>query len=234
MNDGNAAVHAASDPSAQSRAHVGRPPQGPPPLWRSLRRVLTANELRLRFRERFLIDYLFIHINKAGGKSIEAALRLPFRHQTAREIRDRVGRRAFDRRFVFSFVRNPWDKVVSQFHYLKVKGRVITGSPPFNEWVKLAFEDRDPFWHDKPRHFMPQRDWLTDESGEIMVDFVGQFENFKEDFAHVCREIGVQAELPHLNRTERRPYQEYYDAASRGIIERAFAKDIEQWGYRFE
>lgn len=117
----------------------------------------------LRFARRLLSDVEFIHINKTGGSSVEEALGLPFRHQTAAEALAVIGRRRWDRRLTFSVVRNPWDRAVSQYHF-----RVRTGQTgldesgiSFTEWLRLVHVERDPAYRDVPRMFMPQLDWLT-------------------------------------------------------------------------
>ena len=66
-----------------------------------------------RLRERYWLDYSFVHINKTGGTSVVVALGLPFGHLTAREKIEQLGRERWDGRFTFAFVRNPWDRVAS-------------------------------------------------------------------------------------------------------------------------
>lgn len=210
--------------------HVHRP--GNP----ALRLLYKADRLRQLFRERHLIEYLFVHINKAGGKSVEAALDLPFRHATAVQLRELFGPAEYDRRFVFAFVRNPWSKVVSHYNYRRKTGR--TGmdqqAPEFNEWVRRAYGQHDPVYYDNPIMFMPQTDWLVDAQGTLMVRFVGKLERFSEDFAHVCEQLDVEVELPHVNKTPHKPHQDHFEDDTRELIGRLFASDIERWGYTFD
>jgi hypothetical protein len=179
---------------------------------------------------------VFIHINKTGGTSNERALQLRSERICARDKLARMGARRWQRAFKFAFVRNPWDKVVSHYHY-----RVSTGRSglqdehfPFAGWVRLAYRDRDPRYCDVPLMFAPQLEWIVDARGQIMVDFVGRFERLHEDFAAVCRRIGAHAALPHVKPTAHGDYRDFYDAGSRAIIARAFAPDLEQFGYRFQ
>lgn len=188
-----------------------------------------------RFKNRHWPRYVFIHINKTGGSSIEHALSLCFEHKTARQKRAELGERRWREAFKFSFVRNPWDKVASHYFYrVKTNQTGLGDNPiPFNEWVELAYGRRDPRYHDKPRMFMPQSEWLCDEEGRLMVDFVGHFENLESDFAVVCDRIGVNASLPHLKRSGNHDYRRLYDDHTRDIVARVFASDLERFGYSF-
>lgn len=187
------------------------------------------------YREKYLRPYVFIHINKTGGSSVEAALKLPFEHKTALEKKVELGPALWRRKYKFSFVRNPWDKVVSHYHY-----RVQTnqtglgeGSLSFGDWVRAAYRDRDPRLYDKPRMFMPQWQWISDEEARSMVDFVGRFETLSDDFNTLCRNLGVRAHLPHLKASTREGYAAYYEPETRAIVGEVFQEDVRHFGYEF-
>ena len=186
-------------------------------------------------RERHLRPYVFIHINKTGGSSVEKALGIRLDHSTAAEKHRQLGAAAWSQKFVFSFVRNPWDKVVSHYHYrVKTNQTGLGENPvPFEDWLQRVYLDRDPRYFDKPRMFMPQRQWLLGDDGEMLVDYVGRFESLNEDFTHVCQELGLKAELGHAKPSSRGGYQQYYSEAGRAIVESHFAQDIEAFGYTF-
>jgi hypothetical protein len=199
------------------------------PLRHSLSRVLRI--VRPRLQDRFV----FVHINKTGGSSIEKALGLRFEHKTALEKVEELGRSTWDARFTFSFVRSPWDKVVSHYAYrLKTNQTGLAESRmSFPDWVAAAYRDRDPRYYDIPKMFMPQVDWISGPDGSVLVDFVGRFETLATDFAKVCSTLGIKAPLPHTNASPRGPYREYYDATSREIVASAFAADLDAFGYVF-
>jgi hypothetical protein len=154
-----------------------------------------------------------------------------------------MGEAAFARAFKFAFVRNPWDKVVSHYHYRQRTGRIYqfrydesgAGDPGigFCEWVARAYGAHDPMYYNDPKPFMAQCDWLNDERGVCLVDFVGRFERLADDFQVVCRRLGVDAQLPHVKPTPHAHYRELYDDATRDIVARCFAADLETFGYRF-
>jgi Sulfotransferase family len=186
-------------------------------------------------RERYALDFVFVHINKTGGSSVAQALGLPVAtHQTALEKRAQLGTR-FDARFKFAFVRNPWDKVLSHYAY-----RVMTnqtglgeGKVDFTTWVRRAYGEHDPLLYDKPKMFMQQTEWLSDSEGHNLMDFVGRFERLEADFKAVCSAIGRQAELPHVKGSRHGPYRDAYDRVSADIIASAFQTDIESFDYNF-
>ena len=189
-----------------------------------------------RLHARYVSDVAFVHINKTGGTSIEQALGLRFQHKTALELRKELGRRNWQRQFSFAFVRNPWDKVASHYRYrVKTNQTGLGTNPlPFKEWVRRSYGENDPRFYDQPKMFMPQLDWISDEHGAVIVDFVGRFERIAEDFAVVCEKLGRHAELPHLKETTRSDYRRLYDDETAAIVGRWFLKDIDYFHYSFE
>ncbi len=187
------------------------------------------------FRSNHIDNFYFIHINKTGGSSIKKTLKLPFCHYTAQESINKFGIKEWERRFTFTAVRNPWDKVVSQYHYrIKINKSNLRNKPiKFNDWIKLTFVDQDPFYLNNPKMFMPQTDWISDDTGKILVDFIIRFENLNDDFDKVCKKIGKSGKLKHIKSTKHKHYRDYYDENSKKIIETWFQKDIENFGYRF-
>lgn len=190
---------------------------------------------KARLYTKYLSDILFVHINKTAGSSIEEALGLPFQHRTAQELRDLVGERRWKRCFTFAFVRNPWDKVASHYHFRVQTNQTGLGDAPldFNEWVIRAYDERDPRYYDQPKMFMPQVDWISDASGQVMVDFVGRFERLEEDFEQICRRIGADGELPHVKSSDRPHYREVYSERASDVVWDRFASDIERFGYEY-
>ncbi len=188
-----------------------------------------------RLHTKYFASFFFVHINKTGGTSIERALGLPFQHRTALQIRADAGLERWERRFSFAFVRNPWDKVSSHYHFrVKTNQTALRENPvSFQEWVRLAYGAHDPRYYDQPMMFMPQTHWICDEKGRMLVDFVGRFERLEADFQEVCQRLDRKARLPHLKGT-RHDYRELYSDDTAEIVARAFAEDLERFGYRFD
>jgi hypothetical protein len=161
-----------------------------------------------------MIDFVFVHIPKTGGTSISAALGIWPSHVTARDLRldpDSSGK------FSFAFVRNPWDRIVSYAHSLR--GR-----------------KKKNVWHQPDRLVLrPQVDYIMDEAGQPLVDFIGRFERLTEGFEMICDRIGIPTpDLPHLNRAaHRQHYRDYLDERARETIAEKYAEDIARFGYSF-
>jgi chondroitin 4-sulfotransferase 11 len=90
-----------------------------------------------------------------------------------------------------------------------------------------------------PALYVPARPvrYLTDKNGEVLVDFIGRFENFGQDLSHVFDMLGLevsQLEIPHENRSAHSHYSEMYTPETRKIVRERFRKDIEFFGYEFE
>ena len=198
--------------------------------------TLRATRIYHRLHAKYISNVAFVHINKTGGTSIEQALGLRFQHFTAVELRDQLGAQRWQKKFSFAFVRNPWDKVASHYRYRVKTNQTGLGTRPipFNEWVRLAYGENVPQYYDQPKMFMPQLDWVSDEHGTILVNFIGRFERINEDFERVCMNIGTLAQLPHVKQTVHSDYRSMYSTDTAEIVGRWFAKDLAAFAYTFD
>ncbi len=200
---------------------------------------------------------IFIHLPKTCGSSIERLIWTPeqrtpeflcrgfvsefhnryqtggLQHLLARQVREEVGAETFERCFKFSFVRNPWDKAVSQYAYMAQREdlRRFVGMSPqtgFKDYLSLIVRRRHVQWE-------PQLSFLLDDNGELLVDYVGRYEQLLEGAQHVLRQLRLPPRLlPHGNRSRRGAYQDYYDDESREMVAELFAEDIDRLGYVYE
>ncbi len=152
------------------------------------------------------------------------------KHLKARDLKRMLSPRVYDNFFKFIFVRNPWDWQVSLYHYilehpLHPQHEMFKSMKDFEEYIQWRVN------HNKVRC---QKDCVTDEDGNLIVDFVGKYEELAEDFQHVCMLLGVEARLPHLNRSAHRNYKTYYSDKMIEITTAGFQEDIEFFGYTFD
>ena len=143
-------------------------------------------------------------------------------------LKKNIPEKEFNLYFKFGFVRNPWDRLVSAYHY-SVKWYTI------NDAQKLNLKKFDNFstWlrHGSIGGFNKYGSQLSYVRG---CDFIGKTENLQEDFNIVCDKIGIpRHKLPHANKTKHKHYTEYYDDETKQFIAEKFAKDIEYFGYEF-
>jgi len=195
-----------------------------------------AKKVIRSMKQRHLDRFVFIHINKTGGSSVEKALNIPHGHETALEKIEEIGQKKWDEKLTFTIVRNPWDKVVSHYYYrLKTNKTNLRDNPiEFTEWVKRAYGTQDAPYYDVPKMFMPQVNWITDKNGKILVDEIIHFENLESEFNAVLEKLGKNTNLPHVKKSDRGNYREYYDEDTIAIVRNWFEGDIEKFGYQFE
>jgi hypothetical protein len=79
----------------------------------------------------------------------------------------------------------------------------------------------------------PQIEWLVDDNGNLLVDEVGRFEDMTAFLGILRERLGIAGELPHVNRaTERSELRgDYVSSAARDNVARAYARDLEAFGY---
>jgi hypothetical protein len=149
-------------------------------------------------------------------------------HIKAREVRKRLPAEIYDNFFKFAFVRNPWDWQVSLYQYM------LTNKGHHQHSIIAAMKDFDEYlvWRVTEDKKL-QKDFITSANGDVIVDFVGRYERLTEDFHHVCKVLGLDASLPHLNKSSHREYKSYYNAETRRIVEEHFREDTELFGYTF-
>ncbi len=199
---------------------------------------------------------IFIHIPKAGGKSMESffkkinsRLRIGCLHMKASAWVDRkknskkcfaLSKKERESAFIFSFVRNPFDRLLSAYMYLS-GGYGNQSDIKFGKTLNISFEgfvkkDFLSFWEGEKfipgrgkLHFEPMINYINRD-----IDFIGRFENIQEDFNTVCEKIGIQGQqLPHKNKSRHKHYTEYYNDETQQIVAEKYKKDIEYFGYKF-
>lgn len=165
-------------------------------------------------------------------KGLAPALRHPFtkrkkftHHMPAWIIQTRVPSAVWNSYFKFCVERNPWEKVLSHYHMLNARQG---GSLSLDQYLAR-------------RKFSINYRRYTDPSGaKVIVDRVVRYENLMPELAEVFARLnipftgtlGVRAKGEY--RKDRTPYQLVFNAEQRGLVERAFAREIELHGYRFE
>lgn len=192
--------------------------------------------------------FLFFAMNKTGSTSIEEVLRpydrwvhrnvlraryylrprdAIFRHAAPVDVRDLVARRRWERSFTFCFVRNPFDRLVSIYHFHRQGGQKrhpLASEVGFEEWLERGGTGSAG---------RSQAAFVSDRNGSCVLDFVGRFESIERDVERVLDTLGIEGHLPRRNPSQHRHYTEYYSDRARAIVERRFRDDLERFGYAF-
>ena len=197
---------------------------------------------------------IFIHIRKTGGTSIRRALGLDTVtlgwHRTLKGYAKQLGDEFVNFKS-FAFVRNPWDRLVSQYHHLRQSPdaypqRWGADEMGFKDWVMSA----KPKWHyprttvkkrkNQPKKLnglgiamRPQAAYLT-MNGKIACTHVGRFENLHADLWRIADILGLTLNerlLPILNASDHPPYHDCYDDELAAHVGRLYKWDCKEFGY---
>jgi chondroitin 4-sulfotransferase 11 len=186
---------------------------------------------------------LFIHVPKTGGQSVEKALSLAERGHVPISYFLIHHQRTLRDLFTFAFVRNPYDRLISAFHYLKRGG----GNPSDERWagrmlagLETCEEFLDALTHPSFRaailsgvHFRPQSDFLYGPDGRLAVHFIGRFERIAQDYAVLANRLHGAPTLPHANRSDRNDSlaKLFSTNASRQAVVAMYKADFLAFGY---
>ena len=194
---------------------------------------------------------IFVHIPKAAGVSISRSLfgNLGGGHVVIGAYRVVYSKTEFESYFKFSFVRNPWDRLVSAYDFLEQGGLNDDDRRWWSEHGMGRYRDFEDFvrnWVTRENvetslHFLPQYRYLCAPfTRSICVDFVGSYEHLDRDYPYVRERLGLppDGELLHLNKTPTasttaRDFRGYYTAETRAIVAEVYREDIELFGYSF-
>ncbi|MEE4117667.1 MAG: sulfotransferase family 2 domain-containing protein [Paracoccaceae bacterium] len=208
--------------------------------------------------------FIFVHIPKTGGTALaqtlevgapesdlligdtpEARRRKPrlrglraagrlWKHARLADLPGLVGEEELRGMFVFTLVRNPWDRAVSYYHWLRGQ-RFAHPAVALAQRVGFA----EFLAHPQTRaafRAAPYGAHVRLPSGEERCDAFVRLERFAADIAPVERHLGVSLRLPErVNASQRaRDWRSYYDARTAALVAEDCADDIARFGYAFD
>jgi hypothetical protein len=207
-------------------------------------------------------SFIFVHIPKTGGTSMMRALeerakkddiligdtpkakrrrrrlgrvttagRL-WKHSTLADIDGLLSPDEIDEAFVFTLVRNPWDRIVSYYHWLQEQGfdhpavtlaKKVDFSTFLNTPATQASMRAAPYGH-----------YVTNAQGREVCDAFIRLEHFAKDGAALWSHLGFRLDLPVNNQSTRdRDYRSYYSEHDSALVESLCAQDIARFGYAY-
>ena len=164
-------------------------------------------------------------------EGVEAAGRL-WKHSTLRDIDGLVSRDELDAMFVFTMVRNPWDRLASYYFWLLQE---CFGHIAVQKAKELGFSD---FLHDrmigKSFRAAPYHSYVTDPMGVDMCDLYLRLEHLDEDIPKLESALGIKlGAFPRANKSKRPATCDLFSDKDRAHLAALCASDIKRFGYRF-
>ncbi len=207
--------------------------------------------------------YLFIHIPKTGGTALTLALearamkddllvgdtpkararrgRLAgvstagrlWKHSALADLEGLLHPGEAEQLFIFTLVRNPWDRLVSYYHWLRLQR---FDNPSVMLAKSLNF--RGFLWHDHTGDSLlawPYGRYLRDRDGVDRCRLWIRLEQIEQDSAALEQHLGFTLlPLPRVNESGRgRDYRPFYTDSDMVRVADLCAEDIARFGYSF-
>lgn len=159
----------------------------------------------------------FVHVPRTAGTSILRWLggdwqSLPHEHKPIAQLRGLD----FEARGL-GIIRNPFDRVVSQFHHDNPRGSISE----FREWLPKAKILDHSLWSAR---------WILEG-----CDTVVRFEALPDEMTRFLKTNGIpppEDPFPHENASTRRPTRRYYDTRAASHVHALCAWEIQRYGYQ--
>ena len=134
---------------------------------------------------------------------------------------------------VLVLVRNPWDRIVSYYHWLRDQRFDHPAVRLAQRLEFRAFLTHPSTVASLSAH--PYASYATDAGGTCHADVFARLEALDADLAPVRAHLGFRLEVPHVNASMRpRDYRPFYGTDEVDLVARICAADIARSGYVFE
>ena len=147
-----------------------------------------------------------------------------YNHIKGRKVKPLIGAEAWNSYYKFCFVRNPWDRVVSQYYWrCKSEPR-----PSILEFIEAG----------RMKSLKRKSEGVYMINGKVVVDHICKFENIVEELEVIREKLGIPEplELPRAKsgtRKDKRSYREILGEEEKEKIAEFFADEIKLMDYKF-
>ncbi|CAA0122743.1 Uncharacterised protein [Halioglobus japonicus] len=155
-------------------------------------------------------------------------------HLSAQQVCELLGEQPFSAMFSFGVVRNPWDRCLSAYYYLRDKPfhplHKTASSLSFEAFVQAMESGEIP-------HMGQQALWLCDKQGKLLVNFCARVESINKDMARVNDTIGLHGRSfqarTNVSEKRDRSYRNHYTDKAAETVSRLMQLDIELFNYTY-
>ena len=182
----------------------------------------------------------FLHIPKTAGTSILDWMRINKGNSNIVEWETHPRHSELPNgNYSFTVVRNPWDRMVSAYHYLekislpagsswlKLNNITKANFPTFDKWIRnLHNYDNPPIYWFRPE--TQQAEWL-----DVPVDLILRYETLADDFKQIQKYYNCSFNLPTHYVTGHTKYTDYYTDVTKKIVEKLSLTDISTFKYTY-
>ena len=171
--------------------------------------------------------FVYIHIPKTGGTSLYRLKEgggylndvLPDTDVIKSHKNILYAKEYLDDYFVWATLRNPFDRFISIY----LRGCEVYGNRPFSQFVdEIVFNSLLI-----QTSFVTQHYWVSIDGG-IPVDKFVDFDDLVPQTLSILDNLGVPTdkEFPWLKKSDRKPWQEYYNEEDKYEIEQVYKEDF--------
>jgi hypothetical protein len=162
---------------------------------------------------------IFIHIPKTAGSSIEHLLRDEGKYEldfigvrNGRSTHHYMGielkltlKELYPSYYKFSFVRNPYDRLISEYFWCRIKNVGHKFNKTFDEfldYVEDVIKNKKFFIHIENDHFIPQYSFLF-FNNKLLVNNIFKYEDIETIVPLIRKRLKIKTELQHLNKSKK-------------------------------
>jgi hypothetical protein len=161
---------------------------------------------------------------------------LYLQHAPAKFMRDQLPEEIWEEYFKFVTVRNPFDRLVSAYHFNYNFFSRAFGD--FEQFILSLADILEQEPYPSSRHYLPLTDYSFVDDTKV-VDFVVRFEHIQQDVGALGKRLGIELCLERYNTAtgQDRPFVPASELYSRDMIRsmrEVYARDFEAFGYSLE